>query len=156
SSLCAQVHESAAAVNGSVLDANGKPVAAGVSVELQTSNQTVTTTTDSAGIYHFSATAGLSYTLRARLNATSDATFGPFVLAPNETKSVNLKPADLPAFFDQPTFIVAGVTASSNSGGHGSDTVLRSSEALAKATRSLRSESTANAPGASAQSLRET
>ena len=45
--------------------------------------------------------------------------------------------ASKPEFFDQPTFIVAGVTDSSNRGGHGSDVILRSSEALTKATASL-------------------
>ena len=44
-----------------------------------------------------------------------------------------------PAFFDQPTFVVAGVADGSNRGGHGSDAILRSSESLTKATRSLSS-----------------
>ena len=44
---------------------------------------------------------------------------------------------DKPEFYDQPTFIVAGVTDGANQGGHGSDTILRSSEALAKATAAL-------------------
>jgi tetratricopeptide (TPR) repeat protein len=44
---------------------------------------------------------------------------------------------DKPEFYDQPAFIVAGVTDGANQGGHGSDTILRSSEALAKATASL-------------------
>lgn len=44
---------------------------------------------------------------------------------------------DRPEFYDRPTFIVAGVTDSANQGGHGSDAILRSSEALAKATASL-------------------
>jgi tetratricopeptide (TPR) repeat protein len=42
-----------------------------------------------------------------------------------------------PQFFDQPQFTVAGVTDNTYRGGHGSDTVLRSAEALAKATASL-------------------
>jgi tetratricopeptide (TPR) repeat protein len=42
-----------------------------------------------------------------------------------------------PAFFDEPQFTVAGVAPATNSGGHGSDTVLRNSEALVKATVSL-------------------
>jgi len=42
-----------------------------------------------------------------------------------------------PEFYDQPTFIVAGVTDGASRGGHGSDAILRSSEALAKATASL-------------------
>lgn len=45
--------------------------------------------------------------------------------------------ADQPAFFDEPQFTVAGVAPATNSGGHGSDTVLRNSEALVKATVSL-------------------
>ena len=36
-------------------------------------------------------------------------------------------------FFDQPQFAVAGVTDTTNLGGHGSDTVVRTRETLAKA-----------------------
>jgi len=42
-----------------------------------------------------------------------------------------------PEFYDEPTFIVSGVTDPSQRGGHGSDPVLRSTESLAKATASL-------------------
>jgi tetratricopeptide (TPR) repeat protein len=42
-----------------------------------------------------------------------------------------------PQFFDEPTFTVAGVTDNTYRGGHGSDTVLRSAETLAKSTASL-------------------
>src|ERR1700761_3017813 len=42
-----------------------------------------------------------------------------------------------PQFFDEPRFTVAGITDNTYRGGHGSDTILRSSEALAKATASL-------------------
>jgi tetratricopeptide (TPR) repeat protein len=45
-------------------------------------------------------------------------------------------PTTLP-FFDPPSFIVAGVTDASNRGGHGSDPILHSTEALVKATASL-------------------
>ena len=47
------------------------------------------------------------------------------------------KPVAPSEFFDEPQFTVAGVTQATNSGGHGSDTVLRTTEALAKATASL-------------------
>ena len=40
-------------------------------------------------------------------------------------------------FFDPPSFIVAGVTDASDRGGHGSDPILHSTEALVKATASL-------------------
>jgi hypothetical protein len=40
-------------------------------------------------------------------------------------------------FFDPPSFIVAGVADASNRGGHGSDPILHSTEALVKATALL-------------------
>jgi tetratricopeptide (TPR) repeat protein len=46
-----------------------------------------------------------------------------------------------PEFFDEPQFTVAGVTDPTNLGGHGSDTVLRTKEALAQATVALSRES---------------
>jgi len=50
----------------------------------------------------------------------------------------------LPEFFDEPHFTVAGVTDTTNLGGHGSDTVVRNREALAKATAEM------SKPGAAA------
>ena len=49
-----------------------------------------------------------------------------------------------PPYFDEPKFIVAGVTDPSQRGGHGSDPVLRSAESLTKETAALRTI----APGA--------
>ena len=46
-----------------------------------------------------------------------------------------------PPYFDEPNFIVAGVADPSQRGGHGSDPVLRSAEALAKDTAALRTGS---------------
>ncbi len=46
-------------------------------------------------------------------------------------------PESPPPYFDEPKFIVSGVTDPSQRGGHGSDPVLRSSESLAKATAAL-------------------
>jgi len=50
-------------------------------------------------------------------------------------------PPTAPPYFDEPQFIVAGVTDASQHGGHGSDPVLRSAESLAKETASLRTGS---------------
>ena len=52
--------------------------------------------------------------------------------------------AGAPEFFDEPQFIVAGVTDAYTPGGHGVDTVVRTKEALAKDTAAL-----GGAPGAS-------
>jgi tetratricopeptide (TPR) repeat protein len=48
--------------------------------------------------------------------------------------------AGRPEFFDEPHFTVAGVTDTTNLGGHGSDTIVRNREALAQATASLKKE----------------
>jgi len=48
-----------------------------------------------------------------------------------------------PQYFDEPNFIVAGVADPSQRGGHGSDPVLRSAEALARETASLRTGTSA-------------
>ncbi len=72
--------------------------------------------------------------------------------------------AAAPEFFDEPKFTVAGVTDAPHPGGHGSDTVLRSTEALTKATVSLSkgtespgssTPASASALAATEQSLRE-
>ena len=59
-----------------------------------------------------------------------------------------------PEFFDEPQFTVAGVTDTTNLGGHGSNTVARTKDALAKDVVSLGSPSVhadpVNAPGGGA------
>ncbi|HTW67375.1 MAG TPA: tetratricopeptide repeat protein [Bryobacteraceae bacterium] len=50
-------------------------------------------------------------------------------------------PPAQPQYFDEPNFIVAGVTDPSQRGGHGSDPVLHSADALAKDTAALRTAS---------------
>ncbi len=47
-------------------------------------------------------------------------------------------------YFDEPKFIVSGVTDPSQRGGHGSDPILRSTEALTKSTAELRTSSSAD------------
>ena len=54
--------------------------------------------------------------------------------------------AEQPQFFDEPEFKVAGVTEAMNPGGHGSDTILRTTEALAKETASLSVTAVNSAP----------
>jgi tetratricopeptide (TPR) repeat protein len=56
-----------------------------------------------------------------------------------------------PEFYDEPQFTVAGVTQATNSGGHGSDTIVRTTEALARATVSLSTGSESNGTGAKSE-----
>ena len=63
----------------------------------------------------------------------------PAKIAPSKTDSANSK---TPQFYDEPQFTVAGVADATNLGGHGSDTVVRTREALAKDTASLSRKAT--------------
>ena len=174
-------------LQGRVRDSTGTPVAnAAVFLQIATGEQTRTapaqiTHTDMDGKYRFAALRAGAYTLRAEMNGYGEAIVGPVSLGQKEMKDVDLtlistkastsrnappvKPAtgkpgeQTPEFFDEPQFTVAGVTQATNSGGHGSDTVLRTTEALAKATVSLSKESagssTAAASAAAESSLRD-
>jgi hypothetical protein len=100
--------------------------------------------------------------------------YGPCVLGGKETKEVDLTLGpqkgfrsgkqsasfDTPQFFDEPEFTVAGVTEAMNPGGHGSDTILQSSEALERDTVSLKdapsSSRLAASVAATEESLRKT
>lgn len=127
------------------------------------------TRTNAYGVYSLGGLVPGIYTLHAETGSGERSAAVRVELAPNETRTVNLLlvsasssnslsdptrsdsssspkndsfPAiKAPEFFDQPQFTVAGVTQATNAGGHGSDTVLRTSEALVKATGSLGSES---------------
>lgn len=145
--------EGSATLQGAVRDPRGRPVAdATVNLQGKTGEHPLTAHTDSAGNYRFLALREDTYTLRAESSGYGGAASGPFVLGPKEAKKIDL--ALESAFFDEPNFIVAGVTDATSRGGHGSDTVLRSSEALARATTSLSKESSGSAPAPSAEQLR--
>src|SRR5208282_4554556 len=141
--------------------------------------------TDAAGGYRFEEIRSGAYFLHAEKIGYSEAAAGPInvpeklalnvdlVLAPAQSSLPASEPQNAPAkpptakekarepeFYDEPQFTVAGVTQATNSGGHGSDIVLRTSEALAKATVSLSKESSNDESAASAStatkaSLRE-
>jgi tetratricopeptide (TPR) repeat protein len=93
--------------------------------------------TDSQGNYRFEGLSAGTYTLRGKMGASGESVAGPFALGPREVRKVDLTLQSAPEFFDEPRFIVAGVTDGASHGGHGSDTILRSTEALSKATASL-------------------
>jgi tetratricopeptide (TPR) repeat protein len=116
-----------------------------VLVQLKTTSQTFTATTDSEGKYRFGGLHEASYTLHA-----GETAFGPFPLGRDESKSVDLTLASpaKPEFFDEPSFVAAGVADPSQRGGHGSDPVLHSADSLAKAAASLRAGAS-NAPSVS-------
>lgn len=150
--VAAQNDAEPAGLKGVVRDSNGHPVTnATVSLQGKTPALLLSTHTDAQGVYSFSPLAAGSYILRADTSAVGQAQFGPFNLGASELKTVDLNlavganSASIP-FYDEPQFTVAGVTQTGNAGGHGSDTVQRNSEALAKATISLGGSSQGASP----------
>jgi len=148
--LHSQAAHEDATLHGSTRDSEGKPVI-GATVYLQAKDeiQPRTTQTDSQGSYSFQARRGGEYALWAEKAGCGEARVPSFVLGPGQTKNIDLtlapaKPpgsqptsSQPPAFFDEPQFTVSGVTDTANLGGHGSETVVRTRETLAKETVSL-------------------
>jgi tetratricopeptide (TPR) repeat protein len=139
--------QNAASLRGGIRDSQGKPVADAI-VRLQAKDGTKIQTahSDSQGNYSFGALSSGVYLLKAAKAGYSDAAMPSVFFAPREAKSVDLTlaPATTPTgatgrteFFDQPSFAVAGVTDTTSLGGHGSDTLVRTRESLAKDTASL-------------------
>lgn len=149
--------QDSSALRGTVRDAHGNPVA-GATVQLHANDaaQSQAAPTDSQGNFSFTALRGGVYVLRAAATGYSDAEIPSLFLGQQETKTVDLvlqpaknpasSPLQKPAFFDQPQFTVAGVTDTTTLGGHGSDTIVRTRETLAKETVSLGKDSVATAP----------
>jgi tetratricopeptide (TPR) repeat protein len=146
-------------LQGTVRDPGNHPVA-GATVCLQSKDpaQTFTMNTDLEGNYRFLAPPAGTYTLRAEMAGYGEATVDFVVLSSNQARSIDLKlsktsasrPVETPEFFDEPHFIVAGVSDTTNLGGHGSDVVVRTTETLARDTASLgRDRSVARPPDAS-------
>jgi tetratricopeptide (TPR) repeat protein len=130
-----------------------------LSREQATSIQTVPT--DAQGHFRFPAVVPGEYAVRARMAGYDDATSTTFTLDQGEAKRITLtlkttlasehdsKSTPMPEFSDQPNFTVAGVTDTTNLGGHGSDVVVRNREGLAKATATLAESAPPSQPPAS-------
>ncbi len=128
----------------------------------------ITARTDSSGFYKFSAARAGIYALRIVINGSVETEVPSLVLAPGEaktfdclvggSKTANSADSSAAKFFDEPHFIVSGVTDTTNLGGHGSDTAMRTRESLAKDTASLAKSAPSPRPAESAsieKSLRQ-
>jgi len=156
-----QVADSAS-LGGRVRNSQGKPVAeALVQVQGKDAVGAMTTHTDSGGFYKFSAVRAGIYTLRIVINGSVETEVPSLVLAPGEartfdclvggSKTTNSADSSAAKFFDEPHFTVSGVTDTTNLGGHGSDTAMRTRESLAKDTASLAKSSPTPRPAESAR-----
>jgi tetratricopeptide (TPR) repeat protein len=149
SPLFCQGAEDTASLSGTVHDRHGNAVAnATVKLKVKDTVQLLTVQTDVKGKYHFATLHEGVYVLSTTMSGYQDAEGPPIFLGPREEKTVDLtlgapqdpdKSASVtqPQFYDQPQFTVAGVMDTTNLGGHGSDTVVRTREKLAEETVTL-------------------
>ncbi len=160
-----------ATVHGFVRDSRGLPVpAASVHLQRQGALQVVTVLTDSKGAYRSAGLREGAYTLRAEKTGAGEVSVGPLDLGERQVREIDLTlvapvvqqgqstSAGTPEFFDEPQFTVAGVTDATNHGGHGSDTVSRTTQSLAKDVVTLDKDPSVARPApnvAKERSLRE-
>ena len=156
----------AAQVEGMVHDTAGKRVA-GVAVHLQEtgSPDSADAKTDADGHFALLVVRPGSYTVKLEKSGFRSVIVDSITLALGDKKhcdfvltaltasasrspvsasnpaSPSSSPSNAITLDDRPNFTVAGVTDSTGSGGHGSETRIRTGEALAKETLSLESES---------------
>ena len=155
-----------AQVEGIVRDSTGKPVAE-VSVRLQEEghSDSAETKTNADGTFVFSAVCAGTYSVRLEKSGFRDAIEDSIKLAAAEKKhydfvlrtsglsfplssSASSSSSNAMQLDDRPNFTVAGITDSTGAGGHGSETRMRTGEALAKQTLSLESGESREVPTA--------
>ena len=149
-------------IAGTVRDSAGAPID-GASVTLECKGQGPTELkTNTEGDFVFSALPAGAYAVRVERAGFRAAVAGSLVLSAGEQKHLHLvlesrgavqpgssstPPASGVLEFDEkPSFTIAGITDWSGSGGHGSDTSLRTSEALARDTRALQANKSEGQP----------
>src|SRR5216683_5731121 len=149
-------------IEGTVRSSKGEPVG-GASVFLEDKGESAVaeTKTKTDGSFLFSAVRRGAYALRAEKSGVRSAAVASVVLSEGERKRVDMVLEDSRSsspmeFADKPDFTVAGVTDGSNIGGHGSDTNLRTSEALARETAALKSRGAGTTTTATNPENRET
>ena len=152
-----------AQIEGTVRDAVGKPVA-GASVRLleESGPSSVESQTNAEGIFSFRAVRAGMYSVKLEKSGFRDLVEKSIKLDPAEKKhcdfvlqaptttasSIASSALSVIELDDRPSFTVAGITDSTAGGGHGSETRMRTGEALAKATLNLESGESAEITGA--------
>ena len=140
--LAAQGNESDASLHGTVRDASGNPVP-GVELLLTKKGfpKGLTFTADAHGSYSVPGLSPGQYSLHAIVGAYTENGPDALVIKAHESKTEDLvltmDPVTGPVFYDKPSFIVSGVVDTTALGGHGSDTVVRTRESIAKDTAKL-------------------
>ncbi|MGB8494194.1 MAG: tetratricopeptide repeat protein [Candidatus Acidiferrum sp.] len=156
-------------VEGTVRDSAGEPVTgASVVLEEKSGGRRLETKTDAEGKFSFTVRHAGMYTATVEKAGFDKCVTNPMpLLSVGQKRQIDLRLQTATAaqlssssaatssgameFKDEPSFTVAGVTDWSGAGGHGSDTSLRTSEALARETLALKSSGPVEtSPGAAA------
>jgi tetratricopeptide (TPR) repeat protein len=157
-------HEGGVVIQGTVLDSAHKLVAgASVRLELKDAPGAIVTRTNAAGAFVFPGLGTGRYVVSAEKSGLHSRAAAVVASSQGEQEQVELvlegSEADSRAassssgqgmeFADKPNFTVAGVTDWTAVGGHGSDTILRTSESLARETLTLKPEGGGSSGGTS-------
>ncbi len=151
-------HADGVTIRGAVLNSADKFIGdASVRLQQEKAQGVVETKTNAAGVYAFSALQTGSYILSAEKAGLRSRAITVIASSPGDQKQVDLvlevsgvarkdstasslSSTQAMEFADKPNFTVAGVTDWTAVGGHGSDSSLRTSEALARETLTLKPE----------------
>jgi tetratricopeptide (TPR) repeat protein len=147
-------------IEGTVRNSAGKPLPdASVWLENDKQSSALQTKTKTDGTFVFSTSRAGTYSLRVEKSGFRDKATDAFTLSAGEKRQFHLvlepsgeahaaasSSAGQMQFEDKPNFTVAGITDWTAAGGHGSDTGLRTSEALAKETAALKSGKSKESP----------
>ena len=148
-------------VQGTLCDSQSQPLPhASVSLRSTDGTRNLEALSDGQGHYRFENVSPGNYRLRVTADGYSATEKGPVTIGGPELQTFDLHLEKLAAsneargasgvqFSDEPQFQIAGVVDPTNYGGHGSDTVLRTKEALAKDADSLGKESAPSSSSAS-------
>ena len=136
-----------AVIEGTVCDLQHQPIAAAdISATSESAHVKLSAKSDTDGKFSlrlppetYSVTVSLSgwRDSSRRISLVSGQTISVQFLLEKSSPSAQTNPSNAGEFSDAPSYIVSGVTDPTNLGGHGSDTVVRTKESLAKATASL-------------------
>ena len=152
-----------ATLTGHITDAQGHSIA-GVQVRILSKGEEVRQgRTDTEGNYRIVSIPKGTYTVGAALERYENASFGPFSLSTEETKAIDLilrakssqkSSKGVPEFYDEPKFTIAGVTDTTNLGGHASG-MAGPTESLAKDIVGAPSPATPASNGAAERAARD-
>jgi len=154
--------QSLATIQGTVTGANRKAISgASINLQLADAPNILTTRSSSEGAYQFANLAPGKYTLRAQDAAGHEVAYA-VVLTAGENRRFDFRIAAVNAlatnhaaeFYDKASFTVAGVTDTTNLGGHASNATLGTTEALNKGVAALgRSPSHTGGPVVTTEAL---